>query len=122
MPNPVVHFEILGKDGSKTKEFYKSLFGWQVQETGPEMGFYGLVDAQDGKGAAGGLGVAMDGQPLVTFYVEVDDPQAYLDKAVSMGATVAQPVMEIPGVTTIAQFRDPDGNLVGITGHNPARG
>ena len=70
---------------------------------------------QDGKGTGGGIGGSMDGQSsFVTVYVKVDDPQAYLDKAVSLGGKVLMPVMEIPGAATIAQFQDPSGNLVGL--------
>ena len=28
MANPVVHFEITGKDGKKLQDFYSSAFGW----------------------------------------------------------------------------------------------
>jgi hypothetical protein len=35
MPNPVTHFEIVGKDGKKLQEFYASLFGWAVDANNP---------------------------------------------------------------------------------------
>ena len=28
MANPVVHFEVTGKDGKKLQDFYSSAFGW----------------------------------------------------------------------------------------------
>ena len=30
MGNPVVHFEISGRDGEALSEFYSSLFGWNI--------------------------------------------------------------------------------------------
>ena len=30
MPNPVVHFEIIGKDQQLLESFYKSVFDWQI--------------------------------------------------------------------------------------------
>jgi predicted enzyme related to lactoylglutathione lyase len=30
MPNPVVHFEIVGKDQQLLESFYKSIFDWQI--------------------------------------------------------------------------------------------
>ena len=112
MPNPVTHFEIIGKDGKKLQQFYADLFGWSVDAANPMD--YGMVAAQDGHGIGGGIAQAQEGQSYVTVYVEVDDPQAYLDKAVSLGARVLMPVSEVPGSVTIAQFADPDGNLIGI--------
>ena len=113
MPNPVTHFEIIGKDAKQLQDYYANLFGWDVDANNPMQ--YGLVGVQDGKGAGGGIGGSMDGQQsFVTVYVEVDNPQAYLAKAVSLGGTVLMPVTEIPGAATIAQFADPSGNLVGL--------
>src|SRR5215471_12929798 len=79
MANPVVWFEVLGKDGEKLRRFYSDLFGWQIDASGGEMD-YGLVAAGDG-GIGGGIGRSPDGgDGLVTFYIEVDDPAAYLEK------------------------------------------
>jgi predicted enzyme related to lactoylglutathione lyase len=47
-------------------------------------------------------------------YVTVDDLQATLDKAKGLGGEVLMPPMEVPGGPTIAQFKDPQGNLIGI--------
>ncbi|HEV8636955.1 MAG TPA: VOC family protein [Chloroflexota bacterium] len=114
MPNQVVHFEIMGKDAIRLQKFYAELFGWKVGEAMPDMGFYGLVDAGS-SGLAGGIGQEPDGRTRVTVYVQVPDLQATLDRAVAMGGTVMMPPMEIPGVVTLAQFADPDGNVIGLT-------
>ena len=45
MPNPVVHFEVLGKDGKKSQEFYTNLFGWHLDADNPMS--YGIVDTHD---------------------------------------------------------------------------
>jgi predicted enzyme related to lactoylglutathione lyase len=47
------------------------------------------------------------------IYVEVDDPQAYLDKAVAKGGKVVMPVSDL-GMVVIAQFQDPEGNVIGL--------
>jgi predicted enzyme related to lactoylglutathione lyase len=75
---------------------------------------YGMVD-NAGQGIGGGISGG-DGQTTaVTFYVEVDDPQAYLDKIESEGGKTIMPVTEVPGMVIFAQFADPEGNVVGIT-------
>ena len=111
MGNPVVHFDITAPDAAKAREFYGELFGWSYNVM-PEMN-YSLVDtAANGQGIAGGIG---EGEPSVTVYIEVPDPQAALDKAVALGATVTQPVDTIPGgMVTLAMFRDPQGLNIGL--------
>ncbi len=111
--NPVTWFEIAGKDGAKTQKFYSDLFGWKVDASNPMN--YGMVEGGEG-GIGGGLTGSMDGKPTLTFYVDVDDLQAALDKATSLGGTVVMPPMEIEGQggLKIAQFKDPDGNVVGL--------
>jgi uncharacterized protein len=109
MPNPVVHFEIVGKDGDALQRFYAEAFGWTVNADNPMK--YGMVDT-GGQGIAGGIGAGE--APLATFYVEVDDPARYLDKVKASGGKIVMDVTEIPGYVTIAQFADPAGNVIGL--------
>ncbi len=111
MPNPVVHFEVVGKDLHKLQGFYGDLFGWRTQEI-PDMN-YAMVE-KEGEGIAGGLGQSQDGGPgHVTFYVQTDDPQAVLDKAEQLGGRTIMPVTELPQVT-IALLADPEGHVIGL--------
>lgn len=112
MAHPVTHFEIIGKDGKKSQEFYAKLFGWNVDANNPMS--YGMVAAPDGRGIGGGVAQAQDGQPRVTFYVEADDLAAMLKQAESLGGRTVMPPMDVPGGPTIAMFADPDGNVVGL--------
>ena len=113
MGNPVVHFEVTGKDGKKLQNFYSGVFGWKVNADNPMN--YGIVDAADTGGGIGGGISGGDGQGnQVTFYIGVDDPQAYLDKVEAAGGRTVVPVTEIPGMVIFAQFADPEGNVVGI--------
>jgi predicted enzyme related to lactoylglutathione lyase len=112
MGQPVVHFEIYGKDEKKLQQFYSELLGWKVDANNPVN--YGLVDTGGGRGINGGIAHSEPGTPSVTIYIEVDDLQAYLDKAVKMGSRILVPVTEIPGMVTYALFSDPEGNAVGL--------
>ena len=112
MPNPVVHFEIQSADAEKTQTFFQDIFGWQLNVI-PAMG-YALVDTETESGIGGGIGVSQDGQTRVTFYIEVDDAQAYLDRAVEAGGQVVMPVTAIPDAVTMALFADPAGAIVGL--------
>lgn len=85
MGKPVVHFEITGTNTKSLSAFYSELFDWKVNHF-EEMN-YGMVDTgQEGK-IAGGIGGSDDPNAHgVVIYIEVDDLQAYLDKAESLGA------------------------------------
>ena len=112
MGNPVVHFELLGKDGQKLRDFYTQLFDWKLTQPAEGMD-YSMVDT--GEGIGGGIGTNPDGKPWLTFYVATEDPKASLAKAVELGAEVIMDVSEVPGAgVTIATFRDPEGNTVGL--------
>ena len=110
MPQKIVHWEILGTDGKKLQEFYGTLFDWKVDASNPMN--YGMVDAEQ-SGVGGGIG-AGDGQSHVTFYVEVEDLQAALDKAESLGGKTVQGPMDVPGGPQLATFHDPEGHLIGL--------
>ena len=109
MPNPVVHFEICSKDGKKLQDFYSRAFGWHVDTNNPMN--YGMVDTHAG-GINGGVTADPEG-PAVRVYIEVDDPQAYLDKVTALGGRVVMPVTDL-GMVVMCQFADPEGNIVGI--------
>lgn len=114
MPNPVVHFEILGKDHEALQQYYRDLFGWKITQASPDFP-YGIVSADEqGEGIGGGVGGSMDSDPKVTFYVQVDDIEASLGRAGELGGEVAMPVTVIPGMATFALFKDPEGNLLGL--------
>ena len=113
-PRPVVWFEVVGKDGPALQRFYAQLFNWQVTDSGAEVP-YGLVSAAD-KGIGGGVGTSQDGQGLVTFYIEVDDPAAYLKRAEELGGKTILPPTEVPKFNlTFALFADPEGHVIGLS-------
>jgi predicted enzyme related to lactoylglutathione lyase len=107
-------FEILGPDPAALVSFYGELFGWTTHSTpGGEGMIYYEMDAV-GKGIPGGIGSSPDERTRTNVYAFVDDPQALLDRAESMGGTIAMPVTELSDGTRIGQFADPQGLVFGI--------
>ena len=124
MPQPVVHFEINARDSAKITDFYTSLFGWSVDANNPMN--YGLAMTRDGDlGIDGGIYQQGDAEdtPGIRIYAQVDDAQAYLDKAVELGGKAVGPAMEVPGAgIMVGMFLDPEGNLFGVVQHLEGQG
>ena len=115
MGNPVMHFEIAGKDAKSLSEFYCSLFDWNSSQN--VSGIYGLDPASENE-VCGHVLPTTDDMPVsnyVTFYVQVDDLQASLEKAESLGGKTCVPPQVIPGsMGSFAMFVDPSGNSIGL--------
>ena len=106
----------------RSQKFYASLFDWEITPASEEWN-YGLVQHSEG-GIGGGISDSGDDppKPMVTFYVMVDDLQAYLDKATGLGGTQVLPPMdmEVDGSKfAIAAFIDPEGNYIGLFKPDP---
>jgi predicted enzyme related to lactoylglutathione lyase len=109
MPNPVVHFEVIGKDKAALEAFYKAAFDWQFQ---PVMDEYTLIFP--GAGPNGGVGTMPSAGSYVTFYVEVPSVAAQLEKIEGLGGKKLMGPMQVPNGPVIGMFNDPEGHMIGI--------
>jgi hypothetical protein len=115
---PVVHFEVIGRDAAKLTSYYSSLFGWEVNADNPMN--YGMVAAaptsQEGVGSiGGGIGSAPDGYAgHATFYVAVPDVEAALVRAEELGGSRMMGPEDVGPEMQIGLFNDPEGHLVGV--------
>ncbi len=117
----VVHFEIPADDVARAKEFYSSIFGWQLQDM-PEMDYTIVrtveVDDQQMPREPGAINGGMmkrgpeTPSPVITINVESIDES--LRQIESRGGSVIRARTEIPGMGAFAYFKDPEGNVVGL--------
>ncbi len=118
MGQPVVHFEIIGKDAEKLRSYYSDLFGWQIDSDNPMS--YGIVQREgnvsaDGPGIGGGVGAAPEGYSgHVTFYGGVPDVEAALAKAESLGGSRVMGPEKVMEQVEIGLFNDPEGHVIGV--------
>ena len=120
MGQPVIHFEVIGKDGDKLRSYYSDLFGWEFGDPIVPTN-YAVVprdgnNTPDGAGIGGGVGTAPEGYGgHVTFYVAVPDVEAALAKAESLGGTRMMGPDKVPEANIeIALFSDPEGHVIGL--------
>jgi len=126
MGQPVVHFEIIGRDPARLREFYGALFAWEfdvgdaASSAVSEPGRYGFVTAEsngEGAGPNGGVGGGESHQPRVLFYVAVPDVEAALQDAERLGgARVLGPERAPDHGLAVGRLSDPEGNIVGVAG------
>jgi predicted enzyme related to lactoylglutathione lyase len=119
MGQPVVHFEIIGKDGARLRSYFSELFGWEIDADNPMD--YGVVSREGNTNAEGvGIGGGIGGPPPfeyeghVTFYVQVPDVEAALQKAEDLGGKRVMGPDKVMEGLVIGQFLDPEGHLVGL--------
>jgi predicted enzyme related to lactoylglutathione lyase len=126
----VVHFEIPADDEGRARQFYRSVFDWQLQEM-PDMQ-YTLVRTTpvDEKtqfptepGAInGGLMKRSDATPAPVLTVDVESIDDSLKQIESAGGSTVTPRTEIPGMGAFAYFKDTEGNVLGLWETQPGQG
>jgi uncharacterized protein len=117
MGQPVVHFEVIGKDGEKLQGYYAELFGWEIDANNPVK--YGIVKGEDNPSEMGSIGGGVATGPdgyegHVTFYVAVPDIEAALQKAEELGGTRVMGPEKVMDQVELGQFEDPEGHLIGL--------
>jgi len=116
MANPFVHVELHTQDLAKAKQFYSSLFGWNLQDVPMQEGgsSYTLIGVGDGTG--GGMMASHDPKvpPAWMAYVGVDDIDASTKKAQSLGAKVLQDVMKVGDYGWMSIIQDPTGAVIAM--------
>lgn len=123
MMNPVVHFELPGKDMERMKAFYQKAFGWKLNQLGQEMGNYVMATTSETKPDGfptepgrinGGLYEKNDNQPHPSVVIGVEDIQKHVQIVKDAGGTMVTEPMMIPGVGMYALFDDTEGNRCSI--------
>jgi uncharacterized protein len=120
----VVHFEIPVDDESRAKEFYGSIFDWDLNDAdmggGVTYTTVGTVTTDDKRlptepGAInGGLMKRSSDTPVPVITIQVDSIDDSLKKIDAGGGSTIQPRTEIPGMGAFAYFKDSEGNVMGL--------
>lgn len=123
--NPVVHFEMPANDRERMAKFYSSVFGWNYQLMGEEMGNYVTVQttetddhgmiARAGAINGGFYPVDKSAPPAApSIVIAVDDINAAMKTITSAGGKVLGEPVTIPGIGPYVSFIDTEGNRVSI--------
>ena len=82
MANPFAHMELSTDDVAAAKKFYKTVFDWKLNQLGPDMGNYVLIDTGDKTAGGGMTAKMMPNQPTAWLpYALVDSVKKTITKA-----------------------------------------
>jgi predicted enzyme related to lactoylglutathione lyase len=126
----VVHFEIPADDVERAKDFYGSIFGWELQTMQMEGGEYTSVKTTpvdeetqmptESGAINGGMFQRSEqspSSPVITIGVDgIDDALKQIE---DKGGSTVTPRTPIPGMGAFAYFKDPEGNVVGLWENTP---
>ncbi len=107
--------ELMTDDTDAATVFYADVFGYDVQVFEMPYGPYTTFWADgnvEGHAAAGMMGLPPDAQDSPNYwgvYFAVDDTDAAVELAVSLGAEVVAPAMDVPAAGRFAVISDPQG-------------
>ena len=122
--DPVVHFEMPYDNRVRTAKFYESVFGWQTQMLGEEMGHYVLATTTEtGESGPQRPGAINGGffpikpdwpAQYPSVVIAVDNVKESIKKVIDAGGKVLGEPVEIPGVGQYVSFVDTEGNRVSM--------
>jgi uncharacterized protein len=118
--NPIVHFEMPVKDPKRAQDFYNKTFGWKVEKWGDQDYWMVRTAESDKQGMPEKPGSINGGffkpktQGVTSLTIDVPSVDDYLQKAQHAGATIVTKKEAVGDMGFMAQFKDPEGNLVGL--------
>lgn len=112
--NRPVHFEFASPDPAAEVEFFRSVFGWEIQQWG-ENEYWLATTGKDEAGIDGAIMPMSSPQhPRTVNTLGVDDIDAWVAKATAAGATLAMEKQEIPDMGWSAYLFSPTGIMFGL--------
>ena len=122
--NPVTHFELPYHDARRASHFYETVFGWELQPLGEDMGNYILAttaieDVIPGSPAGainGGLYPYKKDWPdqYPSVVIGVGDINETMKAIIANGGEVLGNPRVIPGFGDYVAFRDTEGNRLSL--------
>lgn len=115
--------ELFARDVRRAKEFYAEVFGWTYDSFATEG--YEYTVARTAEGAVVGMSPVHVGPVNTTqsywlSTIEVEDIDAAVATASSLGAAIIQQPKDMANIGRFAVMRDPNGAAIGLLQSAPA--
>jgi predicted enzyme related to lactoylglutathione lyase len=108
----VTHFEIYASEPGKLADFYRSLFGWQLEKA-PGIDYWRIqTEPSRTNSFNGGLTYRPIPEPRSwVHYVNVESLDAAIEQVQRLGGQVLRPKTAVPKTAWYAVVQDPEGNI-----------
>ena len=120
MSGRVVHFEIPYDDGTRSRAFYSSVFGWEMREM-PGVAYTLITSGPSGEQGPtepgyinGGMMERQEPFSSTNLVVEVESIEESLKAVNEAGGTTISDREPVGDMGFAAYFKDTEGNLVGL--------
>jgi predicted enzyme related to lactoylglutathione lyase len=120
----VVHFEIPVDDEARAKEFYGSIFDWQLEDadmgggvaytTALTVDVDEMMRPKEPGAINGGIMRRTSDKPTPVITIQVGSIDEALKKIEAGGGSTVQPRTEIPNMGAFGYFKDSEGNTMGL--------
>lgn len=107
-PNGIDYIEFSTTNLKASKDFFRTVFGWEFKDYGEEYASFSFGPT---RGGFAQTSEAVSGGPLVVLYAPDLDP--VVEKVKSAGGTVTLEVFEFPGGKRF-HFAEPGGNTLAV--------
>jgi uncharacterized protein len=120
MAASVTHFEIYAENLGTLADFYRELFGWQVEQA-PGVDYYMIqTGASSDSALRGGLTHRpIEGPRSWVHYVSVDSLEETIARLEQLGGSIVRARTAVPKVAWYAVVADPEGNIFALWQPDP---
>jgi predicted enzyme related to lactoylglutathione lyase len=120
MMGSVTHFEIYGEEPAKLADFYRDVFGWQIEQM-PGVNYWRVqTSSAETNALHGGLTYRaipdLNGWLLFVNVTSLDETVALVQK---LGGSIVRPKTAVPKTAWVTIVADPAKNIFGIWQADP---
>jgi len=111
----VIHFEISADDPERAVNFYREVFGWEIQKWDGPVDYWLITTGPDDQpGINGAMMKRPDPTASTWNTIEVPSVDEFTSRVVGAGGRMSMPKTPIPGVGYQAYCQDTEGNIFGV--------
>lgn len=111
----VIHFELPADNPERAADFYRTVFGWQIQKWQGPQDYWLISTGPEGQpGINGGLLRRPNPGAVTCNTIDVASVDEAVANITKHGGKNVVPKMAIPGVGHLAYCTDTEGNVFGV--------
>lgn len=118
MPS-VIHFEINAEDPERAAEFYRKVFGWEIEKWEGPVDYWLINTVEDDEPGINGAIKDRSDDLITVNTIGVPSIDQFTKKVLKAGGKVLMEKTPVPGVGYHAYCEDSEGNVFGIMEENP---